>query len=111
MRKYTLIGMLFMLISVSVFIHPSGVIAQHSFDSTGETVIAENDVIADSDVITEPVHTLIQKWQTDILFPPKSVKHVLKGNFIPFKFISHASLSTEIAGFINVMYHQSNYLS
>src|SRR5699024_12705482 len=111
MTKATFIVMLFIFISCSLFIHPSGVITQHSFDSTGGTVIAENDVIADSDVSTDPVHTLIQKWQTDILFPPKSVKHVLKGNFIPFKFISHASLSTEIAGFINVMYHQSNYLS
>lgn len=100
-----------MLISFTVFLSPLEEISQYSFKSTDETVISTVNTISDADVITQSVPTIIKKWQFDALFPSTHSTHVLIGTFIPFKFINHVFCTTDRYGFINVVQHQSNYLT
>ena len=110
MKRCLLSSMLLILISFSVFIGPSEKMAQYSLNPTDEPVISMVSKITNSDVITESVHTIVQKWQIEVLFPPTTSTQTLLGKSIPFKFINHAFFSREIAGFLTVVQHQSNYL-
>lgn len=110
MKKCLLSSMLLMLISFSLFIGPTEEMAHYSFNQTVEPTISTVDTIASSDVITESVHTIIPKWQTEFLFPSTDTLYILKGKLIPIKFMNHLFFSRKIAGFICVVQHQSNYL-
>lgn len=110
MKKSILTSMLLMLITFLVFIGPSEKIAQMSLHTAEETTISAVDTIADADVITESVQTVIQKSQPDILFPSTDYTRILTGTFLPLKRMNHAFFSNEMAGFILVVQHQSNYL-
>lgn len=110
MKRCLLTSMLLILISFSVFTGPSEKIAHYSFNSKDEHMITTVETITSTHAITESVQTVIQKWQTPLLFPPADSIHVLKEKFIPFQPIDHAIFSGKIAGFICVVQHQSNYL-
>ncbi len=110
MKKCVFSIMILILFSFSIFIGPSEEMAQNSFHPTDEPAISTVDTIANSDVITESVQTIINKWQTEFLFPPTSSIYVLEGKSILFKFINHVFFPRKIAGFICVVQHQSNYL-
>lgn len=110
MRKYVLSSLLLILVVFSVIISPLGEIAQYSFESNDESVISTVDTIADTDVITQSVQTVIQKWQTKVLFSSSNTTHDLNEKFISFKFINHVFLPKITDGFISVVHHQSNYL-
>lgn len=110
MKKCLLSSMLLLLISFSLFIGPSEEMAQYSFNPTDEPAISTVDTIASSDVITESVQTIIPKWQTEFLFPSSDTSHFLIEQLVSIKLINHLFFSGEIAGFICVVQHQSNYL-
>lgn|SRR5690625_3862512 len=110
MKKCLMTCMLMILISFSVFVGPSEKMAQYSFNSTDESVISSVDTIANSNVITESIQTIIKKWQIEFLIPLIKSTHVLRGKSTPFKFIYHGFLSREVVGFICAVQHQSNYL-
>lgn len=110
MKKCLLSSMLLLLISFSLFIGPSEETAQYSFNPTDEPAISTVDTIASSDVITESVQTIIPKWQTEFLFPSTDTSHFLIEQLVSIKLINHLFFSGEIAGFICVVQHQSNYL-
>lgn len=110
MKKYVVISMLLILVSFSVFTNPSIELKSYPFDSTDGSVISEVDTIVDSNVITETIQFIVQKWQTELLFPPTQSSQDLKGSFVSFMFINHVFLPGEIARFICVVHHQSSYL-
>ena len=110
MKKCVLTSMLLMLIAFSLFISPSEEIAQYAFNHTDEPVISSVDTIASSDLIIEAVQTIISKSQTEFLFSSTNIADILKGELLHFKFINHLLFSKEIAGFICVIQHKSNYL-
>lgn len=103
--------MLLLSVFFLIFKNPSFGIENQSFNFTDDSVISKVDTIVDSNLITETIQITVQKWQTELLFPPTQTPHDLKGSFVPFKFINHAFFPEKIAGFICVVHHQSNYLS
>ena len=111
MKNVGLISALLMLMSFSVLVGPMNEMSHYSFHKPDETVISAVNTISDADVMTETVPTIIKKWQFNALFPSTHSLHALRGTFIPFKFIHHVFSSTDSAGFITVVQHQSNYLA
>lgn len=112
MKKVVITSMLLILIFFSTFINSSQETASNSapFNSTDQPVISKIDTNANFEAITESGQTVIYKWQTEPLFPSFNFAHVLRGKFIPFKFFNHVFFLEDMAGFICVVQHQSNYL-
>jgi hypothetical protein len=111
MKKYLCASILPILIVFLSFISPSQEIGQNLFHANDEPTIAAADTISDSEAITVSAPTIVDKSPSKALFPSCVYTLVLKGQPVPFKFISRVSYPTEASGFISVVQHHSNYLS
>lgn len=110
MKKLVLTGIVLILTSFMMFIHPADEIGQHSFKQTEESVITAAPTVTDAQMVLEYVQTTWEKSQTITLFLPMTYLHMTSKNPPIPKEATERLTYTAVCGFICVAHHQSNYL-
>lgn len=109
MKKFACSTVLFLLVFFMLFISPTNEINPISFDTADEPSISTTVNMTSSDIITESVHTNLQKWPTVNVFTFLHTP-ILQKELIPNKFFQHAYPLASMNGFIYAQHYQSNYL-